>query len=210
MLMKIIIQTLLNKKLCISLNSNDKIKTIKNKIQENEGIPSDQQYLIFGGNKLEDEHFISDYNITENSKIYLVLRLRGGSKAIKDEPINIKDDYGRIFRQEKYQLDNKKIDLQLKNESKEKEKREEYFFKFLYQDKIFNFSYDGNLTVKEMLTDFLNRIGSKETPEEMCFMSDCYILNNKRFSKKIHEVFKYRNKFIIKVREQGGIIGGNK
>ena len=77
--MKIHVRTLKNHIYDISVNSNDKVKTIKDKIQETEGIPPDQQRLIFGGNLLKDEYFISDYNITENSTIHLVLKLRGGS-----------------------------------------------------------------------------------------------------------------------------------
>lgn len=209
--MKILIQTLTNKKLCISVNSNDKVKTIKDKIQEKEGIPPDQQSLIFAGNKLEDEHFISDYNITENSKIHLVLKLRGGSKAIKSEPINISDDYRRIFWPEKYQLDNKEIDLQLKNESKGQEKRKEYFFKFDYEMNSFVSSYNENLTIKEMLTDFLTKIGSKEKLEEMYFLYNCHILNNNRyFSKTIKEIFKSQSMSTVKIQKLGEVRAGNK
>ncbi len=64
--MKIHIRSLTSKIYDISVNSNDTVKTIKDKIQEAEGIPLDQQRLIFGGNLLKDEYFISDYNINEN------------------------------------------------------------------------------------------------------------------------------------------------
>ena len=90
--MKIQILSLVNKKFEISVNSNDRVRTIKDKIQEIDGIPPDQMRLVFGGAQLEDEHLISDYNITENSKIHLVLKLRGGM-AMKPNPIKIRIKY---------------------------------------------------------------------------------------------------------------------
>ena len=202
--MKILIQTLTNKKIEIFVNSNDKVKTIKDKIQEKEGIPPDQQALVFGGNRLGDDNFISDYNITDNSKVHLVLRLRGGH-SIKDEPIN-------IFRQEKNQLDNKQFGLQLKEASKEEEIIGKYYFQFCIEEKDYFFSYDGNLTIKEMLTDFLNKINSKEIPENKYFMYKSHTLNN-YFSKKIKEIFTKRERIyhnIIKILDKNDVIGGNK
>lgn len=76
--MQVTIKTMMGFQMTLNVKSNDSIEDLKQKIQDQQSIPTDQQRLIFAGRQLEDGWMLAEYGIQKGSVLHLALRLRGG------------------------------------------------------------------------------------------------------------------------------------
>jgi len=100
--MQLFVKTLTGKTVSIEVEEGESIEDVKAKIAEKEGIPPEQQRLIFGGQQLQDSKTLDDYDVGDDATLHLVLRLRGGGAStpvnwILDRVTGVKSTFGGAF-----------------------------------------------------------------------------------------------------------------
>ena len=99
--MQLFVKTLTGKTVSIEVEEGESIEDVKAKISEKEGIPPEQQRLIFGGQQLQDAKTLDDYDVGDDATLHLVLRLRGGMqlfvKTLAGKTVSIEVEEGESY-----------------------------------------------------------------------------------------------------------------
>lgn len=106
--MQLFVKTLTGKTVSIEIEEGESIEDVKAKIAEKEGIPPEQQRIIFGGQQLQDGKTVDDYNIGDDATLHLVLRLRGGMqlfvKTLTGKTVSIEIEEGESIEDVKAKI----------------------------------------------------------------------------------------------------------
>lgn len=78
--MQIFVKTMNGKSIAFEVEAEDTVASLKEKIAEKEGVPTDQQRLVYNGKQLIDESTLQSYQIEKESTVHLVMRLKGGQQ----------------------------------------------------------------------------------------------------------------------------------
>lgn len=109
--MQLFVKTLTGKTVSIEVEEGESIEDVKAKISEKEGIPPEQQRLIFGGQQLQDAKTLDDYDVGDDSTLHLVLRLRGGMqlfvKTLTGKTVSIEVEEGESIEDVKAKISEK-------------------------------------------------------------------------------------------------------
>ncbi|KAJ8063708.1 hypothetical protein OCU04_007573 [Sclerotinia nivalis] len=100
---QVFVKTMTGKEIDLPADSRLTIEMLKDRISKKEGIPADQQRLIFGGKQLQDHDTLWDCNIREGVTIHLVLRLRGGGDA-PPEVVSQMKEREESLKEQRYEL----------------------------------------------------------------------------------------------------------